>query len=245
VRLAHQLNARFQERLSERTRIAQELHDTLLQSFQGLILRFQTVDTLLPERPVEAKNALQGALIRADSAMAESRDAIQGIRGLQFRTSDLAKTINGVMAELAGEYPREGDRQADYSVVVEGTSKELNPWVRDEVLRIAQESARNAFRHSHGSRFEAELVFGESNFRMRFRDDGLGINHEVLRKGGRPGHWGLVGMQERAAQIGARLEVWSKPGAGTELELSIPGHIAYGMEEKGDTGDRTESRKRA
>jgi ligand-binding sensor domain-containing protein len=245
VRLAHQLNARFQERLSERTRIAQELHDTLLQSFQGLILRFQTVDTLLPERPVEAKNAIQGALIRADSAMAESRDAIQGIRGLQFRTSDLAKTINGVMAELAGEYPREGDRQADYSVVVEGTSKELNPWVRDEVLRIAQESARNAFRHSHGSRFEAELVFGESNFRMRFRDDGLGINHEVLRKGGRPGHWGLVGMQERAAQIGARLEVWSKPGAGTELELSIPGHIAYGMEGKGDTGDRTESRKRA
>jgi signal transduction histidine kinase len=80
---------------------------------------------------------------------------------------------------------------------------------------------------------------------MRFRDDGLGINHEVLRKGGRPGHWGLVGMQERASQIGARLEVWSKPGAGTELELSIPGHIAYGMEGKGDAGDRTEDRKRA
>jgi signal transduction histidine kinase/ligand-binding sensor domain-containing protein len=245
ARLARELTARFQERLSERTRLAQELHDTLLQSFQGLILRFQAVDTLLPGRAAEAKNLLQGALERADTALTESRDAIQGIRGFQSNDSDLASSINGLMAELADEYRDEGRQGLIYSVVVEGTSRELSKWVRSEVLRIAQESARNAFQHSHGSRFEIEIAFKDSHFRIRFRDDGVGIDPEVLRKGEKAGHWGLVGMQERASQIGGQLEVWSRPGAGTEIDLTVPGHIAYDTHTRSAQDSGKEARKRA
>jgi signal transduction histidine kinase len=227
IRLVRQLNARFQERLSERIRIAQELHDTLLQSFQGLMLRFQTVANLLPGRPADARTVLEEALDRADRAIAESRSAIQNIRTSPSRSASLAESINSMMAELAEEYRREGRQEPSFSVVIEGTPKRLQPWVNTEVLRIAQECARNAFHHSSASRIEAELKFENSHLGIRFRDDGVGIDPEVLKKGSRFGHWGMVGMRERASQIGAKLEVWSKPGAGTELDLSVPGRIAY------------------
>jgi signal transduction histidine kinase/ligand-binding sensor domain-containing protein len=227
LRLAQQLNTRFQERLSERTRIAQELHDTLLQSFQGLMLRFQTVDTLLPARPDKAKTVLEDALYRADTALAESRNAIQNIRSSHSESTNIAQAINKMMAELAEEETRQADRTPDFEVLVEGAPKLLSPWVDSEVLRIAQESLRNAFQHARASRIEAEITFAESRFRIRFRDDGVGIDPEVLKKGSRLGHWGMIGLKERASRIGAKLEVWSKPGAGTELDLSVPGHIAY------------------
>ena len=227
VRLAQQLNARFQERLSERTRIAQELHDTLLQSFQGLMLRFQTVANLLPGRPADARAILEQALEKADSALAESRNAIQNIRGTLSRDTSLAESINDMMAELAEEYSQQGGHQPSYSVVVEGVPKRVRPWVSAEVLRIAQECLRNAFQHSGAGQIEAELSFEDSHFGLRFRDNGVGIDPEVLKKGSRFGHWGMIGIRERASQIGAKLELWSKPGAGTELDLRLPGHIAY------------------
>jgi ligand-binding sensor domain-containing protein/signal transduction histidine kinase len=227
IRLVRQLNARFQERLSERIRIAQELHDTLLQSFQGLMLRFQTVANLLPARPGEARTVLEEALERADQAIAESRSAIQNIRTSPSKSGSLAESINSMMAELAEEYRHEGHQEPSYSVVIEGTPKRLSPWVNTEVLRIAQECVRNAFHHANASRIEAELKFESSHLGIRFRDDGVGIDPEVLKRGSRLGHWGMIGMRERASQIGAKLEMWSKPGAGTELDLSVPGRIAY------------------
>lgn len=234
VRVARQLNARFQERLSERTRIAQELHDTLLQSFQGLMLRFQTVDNLLPARPDQAKTVLGDALDRADTALAESRNAIQDIRSSPSESTNIAQAINKMMAALAEGDTQQPNRTPDYAVLIEGVPKHLNPWVNAEVLRIAQESLRNAFQHAKASRIEAEVTFAESRLRIRFRDDGVGIDPEVLQKGRRLGHWGMIGLKERASRIGAKLEVWSKPGAGTELDLSIPGHIAYqGARSKG------------
>lgn len=227
ARLASQLSARFQERLSERTRIAQELHDTLLQSFQGLMLRFQTVANLLPARPTDAKTVLEEALDRADSALAESRNAIQNIRSSPSARVDLAEAINRIMMELASEYMQEGNHRPAYSVAIEGTPRHLHPSPNNEILRIAQECLRNAFQHSKATRIEADLTFGDSYLHLRFRDDGVGIDPEVLKKGSRLGHWGLIGMKERASQVGAKLEVWSKPGAGTELDLSVPGYIAY------------------
>jgi len=227
LRLAQQLNNRFQERLSERTRIAQELHDTLLQSFQGLMLRFQTVDTLLPARPDKAKTVLEDALDRADTALAEGRNAIQDIRSSPAESTNIAQAINKMMAELAEEETRQADRKPDFAVLIEGVPKPLSPWVNAEVLRIAQETLRNAFQHARASRIEAEITFAESRLRIRFRDDGVGIDPEVIKKGSRLGHWGMIGLKERASRIGAKLEVWSKPGAGTELDLSVPGHIAY------------------
>ena len=230
IRFSRQLNTRFQERLFERTRIAQELHDTLLQSFQGLMLRFQTVDNLLPGRPEKAKEILEDALDRADTALTESRNAIQDIRSSPSESVNIAQSINKMMAELADEDTHHTHPKPDYAVVIEGDPKDLNPLVNSEVLRIAQESLRNAFQHAKARRVETEITFAESRLRIRFRDDGVGIDPEVLNKGSRLGHWGMIGLKERAARIGAKLEVWSKPGAGTELDLSVPGQIAY----KGD-----------
>lgn len=227
IRLSSQLNARFQERLSERTRIAQELHDTLLQSFQGLMLRFQTAEDMLPARPEDAKSVLDDALNRADEALTEGRNAIQNLRSRHTSSPDLAQAINLMMAEMNDEFGLDSSHRPDTSVVVEGTRRTVNPSAAVEILRVARESLRNAYQHARASHIEAEVTFGESHLRLRFRDDGIGIEPAVLERGGRSGHWGMVGVRERALRMGAQLKVWSKAGAGTELELSVPGRIAY------------------
>jgi nitrate/nitrite-specific signal transduction histidine kinase len=116
---------------------------------------------------------------------------------------------------------------AAFRLVLEGTARELHPIPRDEMYRIAREALRNAFRHARATQIEAEIAYGPRMFRVRIRDDGQGIPPAVLKEG-RSGHYGLAGMRERAAQIGAKLNIWSGLGAGTEVELSIPGAIAYG-----------------
>jgi signal transduction histidine kinase len=225
--LAHQFNMRLEERVSERTRIARELHDTLLQSFQGLMLRFQTVDEMLPARPMEAKESLEGALDRADQAIIEGRDAISDIRTSTVGGHDLAKWMTALMTDLSEERAAGDGGAVPFRVLVEGKPRSVSPILQDEIYRIARESLRNAFRHAEARNIETEIAYSDSVLRLRFRDDGKGIDPRVLEHGGRSGHWGLPGMRERAKQIGAQLEVWSELGAGTEVELSIPGSIAY------------------
>jgi signal transduction histidine kinase len=218
-----QLSLRFEERLAERTRIARELHDTLLQSFQGLTLHFQTVNDLLP--PGKAKEALEKVLDRADQAIIEGRDAIQNLRSSTTATNDLAKAMTALGEELAGT--RDDEKQpTTLRVSIEGRAKDLHPILRDDIYRIAREALQNAFRHAQASKIEAEITYGERLLRLRIRDDGRGIDPKLL-DGGRDGHWGLRGMRERAEQIGAQLEMWSEGGVGTELELRIPGSVAY------------------
>jgi ligand-binding sensor domain-containing protein/signal transduction histidine kinase len=225
--LTRRLDIRFQERLAERTRIAQELHDTLLQSFQGLLLRFQTVDHMLLTRPHEAKRALEGALDRADQALNESRDAIQGIRSSGSLSLDLGQAMNALMTELNEEFHAGSVNGPAFCVLEEGTPRAVHPVVRDEVCRIAREALRNAFSHAQARLIETEITYDQDLLRLRFRDDGRGLDPSVLDHGGCAGHWGLVGMKERAKRMGAQLDIWSKPGAGTELELQLPGSIAY------------------
>ncbi len=223
-----QLSLRFEERLAERTRIARELHDTLLQSFQALMLHFQAVDDLLP--PGKAKEALEKVLDRADKAIVESRDAIQNLRSTTTVTNDLAQAMAALGKELGGA--RNGENgSATFRVSVEGTPQELHPILRDDIYRIAREALRNAFHHAQASKIEAEIAYGERLLRLRIRDNGKGIDPKLL-EAGRDGHWGLPGMRERAQQIGAQLEMWSEVGAGTEVELSIPGSVAYGTSPK-------------
>jgi signal transduction histidine kinase/sugar lactone lactonase YvrE len=227
IRLSRQLNSRFQERLAERTRIAQELHDTLLQSFQGLMLRFQIVDSMLPTEPDEAKIALQDALEKADGALAESRDAIQNIRPSSTPHPNLSRALGFVLEEVQGAFPG-GDRpQPTCSIVAEGRERELREYVMMEISRIVREALRNAFQHAQASHVEVEISFREKELRLLVRDDGRGIESSVLNNGSRSGHWGLTGMRERAARLGAQLGFWSKPRAGTEIELTVPGKIAY------------------
>jgi len=225
-RLHHQFSIGLEARVDERTRIARELHDTLLQSFQGLMLRFQTVDEMLPARPLEAKKALEGALDRADQAISEGRDAITDIRSSTLASRDLAKSITALMINLNEELAASSGGSATFRVLVEGSPRTVRPTLQDEIYRIARESLRNAFSHAQAGHIETEIMYGES-LRLRFRDDGKGIDPSVVEHGGRFGHWGLPGIRERAKHIGAQLEVWSELGAGTEVELSIPGSIAY------------------
>jgi signal transduction histidine kinase len=224
--LHHQFSIGLEARVTERTRIARELHDTLLQSFQGLILRFQTVDEMLPARPLDAKKVLEGALDRADQAISEGRDAITDIRASTLAGRDLAKSITTLMTNLSEELAAGNGSSVTFRVLVEGEPRAVRPTLQDEIYRIARESLRNAFRHAQAGHIETEIMYSEP-LRLRFRDDGKGMDPSVVEHGGRSGHWGLPGIRERAKQIGAQLTVWSELGAGTEVELSIPGSIAY------------------
>jgi signal transduction histidine kinase len=110
---------------------------------------------------------------------------------------------------------------------VEGTPRNLHPILRDEVYRITAEALRNAFRHAQAGQIEVDIAYGEKEFTLRVRDDGTGIDREVLSGDGREGHFGLHGMRERAELIGGRLVVWSEVASGTEVELTIPASKAY------------------
>jgi signal transduction histidine kinase/ligand-binding sensor domain-containing protein len=224
--IAHDFNLRLDERVNERTRIARELHDTLLQSFQGVMLRFQSARDLLPAHPAKAVEALDGALDRADQAIVEGRDAIQNLRSSTIVSNELAQAITTLARELTSD-PNGEKGSATFGMSVEGSPRDLHPIVRDDIHRIAREALRNAFRHARADRIEAEVTYGAHEVRVRIRDDGKGIDPTHL-SAGRARHWGLASMRERAARIGAQLNLWSEVGAGTEVELRVPGSVAYG-----------------
>jgi signal transduction histidine kinase len=218
--IGREFNLRLDERIGERARIARELHDTLLQSFQGLMLRLQIGVDLLPARPAEAREALEKALDHADQAIVEGREAIQDMRSSAEVANDLTRAIRALGDELASE------DSASFLVVMEGSPRDLYPIFRDEIYRVTREAVRNSFHHAQAHRIEAEITYGENLLRVRIRDDGQGMDPRIVEEG-RSGHYGLPGMRERAKRIGAQLNVWSGAGAGTEIELSVPGKIAY------------------
>jgi signal transduction histidine kinase len=226
-RLTAILNLRFEERLTERTRIAQELHDTLLQSFQGLILRLHAANQVLLSNPSEAKEALEGTLDRADQALSESRKAIQGIRSDSFSDCDIERALGVLMNELAADWHLANGNQPTTSVLVEGQPQTVNPWACEEICKIAREALRNAFMHGNAQHIESEIAFSKHFLRVRFRDDGIGIDRSVLQDGVRAGHWGLTGMHERAKRLRGHVSMWSKPNAGTEVEMTIPASTAF------------------
>jgi signal transduction histidine kinase len=223
--LHHQFEMTLEARVGERTRIARELHDTLLQSLHGLLLRFQTASHLLPERPAEAKDKLDVAIQQAAKAITEGRDAVQGLRSSTVERNDLAVAIRSFGDELA--IHASADRPPTFSVAVEGETRDLHPIVRDEVYKIAAEALRNTFRHARAGRVAVEIRYDDAQFRLCVRDDGKGIDAEVLANQGLEGHYGLRGMPERAAVIGGKLAVWSEVGVGTEVVLRLPARIVY------------------
>ncbi len=223
--LAAQFNMRLEERVSERTRIARDLHDTLLQSFQALLLLFQAGINMLPERPADARRTLEDAVDRASEAITEGRDAVQGLRMSTVEKNDLAVAIRTLGEELASAETSE--LSPNFKVVVEGIPRNLHPILRDEVYRLAAESLRNAFRHAAAQNVEVEIRYDEKYFRLRVRDDGKGIHPEVLRGPEPEGHYGLHGMRERAKLVGGKLTIWTELDNGTEIELNIPGASAY------------------
>jgi signal transduction histidine kinase/ligand-binding sensor domain-containing protein len=226
LQLHRQFNLGLEARVSERTRIARELHDTLLQSFHGLLLRFETVSYLLPDRPEEAKEKLDTAIEQAAEAITESRDAVQGLRA-STQSNDPVLVISTLAQELTTDSINHPSPA--YRVAVEGHARNLHPIVRDEICRISSEALRNAFRHAQAQRIEVEIRYDDGQFRLRVRDDGKGIPEAVLSGDGIGGHYGLRGMRERAKLVKGKLTVWSKVGGGTEVELLIPAGRAYAI----------------
>ena len=217
--LQTQLSLRFEERLAERTRIAQDLHDTLLQGLVSASLQLHVAnDHLAEDSP--AKPLVGRVMQLMSQVIDEGRDAVRGLRS----TSGNADGLETAFSRAAQEF---GNVQVkDYRVIVEGAPRELHPIIRDEAYRIGREALANAFRHSHASKIEVEVEYSAKHLRILISDDGAGIDQQVLQTG-KDGHWGLAGMRERAESIGARLKVLSRTNAGTEVELLIPSHVAF------------------
>jgi len=224
-----QLEAQFavglEARVDERTRIARDLHDTLLQSFNALLLRLQTVSNVLPAQPDEAKRRIDRAIEQASNAITEGRDTLNELRSTGSAAIDLDQAISNFARELLSGSASE--LVPDVQVQVEGTPIPMNPIVRDEVYRIATEGVRNAIRHANARQIEVEIRYAEHHLRLRIGDNGTGIDPAILDHDHKAGHWGLRGMRERAKLVGGTLEVWSQVDIGTEIDLSIPAASVY------------------
>ncbi len=218
--VAFQVRSRLEARLSERERIARELHDTLLQGIQGLIWRFQAATDRIPQGE-PARRLMEQSLDRADRLLGESRDRVKDLRPTTRETRDLTDIFAAEGEHLSQLH------SAKFRVSMQGTGRDLHPIAREEILLIAREAMGNAFLHANAQTIEVELTYDEVALQLRVRDDGSGISAGVLEAGGKPGHFGLLGMRERANKLGAQLDIWSKPGAGTEVDLRVPARVAY------------------
>jgi len=217
--LTQKMNLRFEERLGERMRVAQELHDTLL---QGVISASMQLHVAVEQLPADspAHPALGRILQLMGQVIEEGRNTLRGLRSSGDGADDMEHTFLRIREEVGMD-----DRTA-FRVVVEGSPLPLKGFVSDEVHSIGREAVVNALRHSGGSSIEVGLEYAANQMRVLIRDNGCGIDPKVLRAG-RDGHFGLSGMRERAEKMGAKFRVLSGASAGTEIELAIPGHIAF------------------
>jgi signal transduction histidine kinase len=219
AQVAGRIRTRLEERLGERERIARELHDTLLQSVQGLVLRFQSVaNKMPPEGP--ARGQLESALARADDIIAEGRNRVQDLRGADDK-GDLPDLLKE-RAVAAGFDPAIGVR-----IVVEGRQRPVDPLVAVELGRIVDEALFNVCRHANASAVEIVIRFGNRQLGVEIRDDGVGMPPEVAAQGHKPGHFGLIGMRERAERIGCSFSIDSRPGMGCAVTMTLPARLAF------------------
>jgi signal transduction histidine kinase len=210
---SREVSVRLEERRRERARIARDFHDTVLQGFLGASM---VLESAVNELPIDSPSrpSLNRALSLMRRVIEEGRDALHGLRSTRTPATSLEQSL----AELGDEL-RLGAVQFRVSVV--GRTKAINPAIQEQAYLIGREAVLNALRHSKGTSIEAEIEYSPDKLRLVVRDDGCGIDEDVLRSG-RVSHWGLQGMRERAAGVGARLCIWSGKGAGTEVELCAP-----------------------
>ena len=217
--LARQLNVRFQERLAERTRIAQDLHDTLLQGVLSVSMQLDVVEDQTPDDS-PSKPLLKRILQLMGQVTEEGRSALRGLRAPESTLLSLETALS----RLPEEFP--ASQMPEFQVTTQGSLRSLSPMIRDEVYRIGREAVVNAFLHAKANKIELEVEYARTFMRVLVSDDGCGIDASVLDTG-REGHWGLSGMRERSEKIGATLKLRSRIGAGTEVQLMVPGTIAF------------------
>lgn len=210
---------RFEERLAERTRIAQELHDSLIQDVMGISLQIEVTDELLPSGGA-AKQSLARALGLCRSALDAGRRALKDLRAVSLSAAHIVKSFS----QLSGEFARDGGPEVD--VIVEGHERPLNAVTGNDVLQVGRQAITNAFQHAHANRIHVLLSYGEQHLRIRVQDNGRGIDEKTLNSG-RPDHYGMAGMQERAQRLGGNISIRSRVGEGTEVDLYVPAQLIY------------------
>ena len=216
--LQRQFNMTLEARVGERNRIARDLHDTLIQSVDGLMLRIQTA--LTEPDPKRSRLMIEKALDSADEVMLEGRQRVTALRPEATTVKELSEALASYGQGLSEDHP------ATFSVALLGSPKDVDAFVRDEAYSIGREALGNAFQHADATKIEVEVTYDRRVVHMTVRDNGHGIDEQTLA-GGRPGHWGLRGMRERAQIIGGKLVIRSRPGVGTEIDLEIPSDLAY------------------
>lgn len=218
--LTSRVQLRMLERMSERERIARDLHDTFFQGIQGLFLRFNTGTSMLRnEEP--AKKVFLETLEASDTVMQEGRELLLDLRADHLTSSNLPEAL--------GRFSTFGTTEPtpSYKVLVLGSVRLVNPEIANEMLRVGQEAVNNAFKHSGASTIEVLIDYSTHSLVLTVRDNGRGLDPIILRDGRRPGHLGLVGMKERAASVGGKYRLSSEPGKGTVIEVEVPARIAY------------------
>lgn len=218
--VATRIRSRLEASLEERERIARELHDTFLQSVQGLMLKFQSAMEKIPAGE-PARDLMEQALDRADGVLVEGRQRVTALRHSTRAHRDFTTAIRQLVARVSE------DTTVNVRLTVEGESRGLHPVVAEEAERILSEGLTNAIRHANARTINVEIIYSRRELTVRLVDDGRGFDHGVLQAAPAGGHWGLAGMQERATKIKAQLEISSRPDAGTSLELRVPANIAY------------------
>jgi signal transduction histidine kinase len=216
-RVKREQNLRLEERRKERAHIARELHDTLFQGFLGAsMLLHSAVEQLPADSP--SRPSINRALNLMSRVIDEGRGVLQGLRSPEPRSSNLEQELCRLGEEFA-------PRGARFQIFVTGRPRPLKPAVREQIGLIAREALVNALRHSGATSVEAEIEYAPEKLRVMVRDNGSGFDTQAL-KARCDSHWGLVGMRERASGIGAQLSIWSRPGAGTEVEVCVADGLA-------------------
>jgi signal transduction histidine kinase len=209
----------FEEHLKERKRIALELHDSLIQDVMGISLQIEVTDELLPA-DLPAKQSLARALRLCKSALDEGRRTLNDLRTVSLSAADLVKSFS----QLTNELTRDAGTEID--VTVEGRERSLNATMGNDVLQVGRQAITNALQHAHARKIHVLLSYGERLLQIRVQDNGRGINEETLNLG-RPGHYGIIGMKERAERLGGSISIGSRVGKGTEVTLTVPAHPLY------------------
>ncbi|HXM93914.1 MAG TPA: two-component regulator propeller domain-containing protein [Candidatus Dormibacteraeota bacterium] len=213
------LQDRFEDRLNERTRIAQELHDNLIQDVMGISLQIEVTDELLPSN-FPAKQSLARAVDLCKSALDAGRRALNDLRTVPLSAADLVKSFSQLANDLAS------DMGTVVDVIVEGHERPLNALTGNDVLQVGRQAITNAFQHARATRINVLLSYGQQQLQIRIQDNGRGVSEETLNLR-RPGHYGITGMQERAERLGTSISIRSRIGKGTEVNLSVPAHLIY------------------
>jgi signal transduction histidine kinase len=208
----HRLREQFNLILTERSRIARELHDTLIQGLSGITMEMQALAGRL--RAPEERATLEDIVRDAGTCLRETRRSVAGLRSMPGSDSGLAAAIAQATKEITEA------KNVKLKLKLDKSPAELSPEVQYNLLRIASEAVNNSVKHSGAKVIEVTLTCGEQELQLSVKDDGAGFSKE--NGGMRPGHYGLIGMKERAAQIGGRINLASEPGRGTTVSVLLP-----------------------